>query len=222
LATVTQQIVERRGNQEQTLMAIRATLERPLSKQTISDLADIAAQNTVDGFIAQDRLDFDGAVLHWSQVFHVMLPELDSARVVKAAQAFTSALFAESKLKDDNSNPYLRVHDEKWQYVRDELVRMCELLGMPSSYGIETSDSYRYHSVNDHTYVKHVIESHRVLMVHLTGSQRGYQELAGLYFAATGLHDQHSKYAIKKGRELMKFYYNMLFELKHGISTVDD
>jgi hypothetical protein len=199
-----------------------STIQRPLTRQNIDELATVAAHNTVDGFIAQDRLDFDGAVLHWSQVFHTMCPELDSERVVKAAEAFTIALFAESKLKDDNADPYTRVHDEKWQYVRDELVRMSHLLDLPSSFGIETCDSYRYHAVNDDAYLKHTLESHRVLLKRLTGSERAYRVLAGLYVSATGLHDLHNKYAIKKGRELMVFYYKILFDAKYGLTQIDD
>jgi hypothetical protein len=188
----------------------------------LAELASVAAHNTVDGFIAQDRLDFDGAVLHWSQVFHVMYPEIDAERILKAAQAFTSALFAESSLKDENSNPFLRVHHEKWEQVRHDLVRMCEFLNIAPSYGNEICDSYRYHAINDHVYVKHVIESHRILMMRLTGNQTGYQELAGLYFSATALHDQHNRNAIRKGRELMKFYYSLLFEFKYGIPPYDN
>jgi len=198
------------------LVTIRAALDEPLTRQSVAELANIAAQNTVEGFMAQDRLDFDGTVLHWSQVFHTLFPELDTQRVVKAAEAFASALFAESKLKDDNSDPYIRVHDEKWQYVRDELVRMCDLLNLPASFGIETSDFYRYHSIHDNSYVKHVIEFHRVLMRRLIGQDSVYRQLAGLYLSALAFHDQHTLYGVKKGRELMKMYYTILFETKYG------
>jgi hypothetical protein len=203
-------------------MATIRAIAPPFAGQNIEELAGIAAHNTVGGFVAQDRLDFDGAVLHWSQVFHLLLPELDSERVVKAAEAFTSALFAESKLKDDNTDPYLRVHDEKWQYVRDELARMCMFLGLPLSFGIETCDSYRYHAVSDDAYLKHTLEFHRVLVRAVTRSERGYRVLAGLYIAATGLHDLHTAYAVKRGRELMKFYYTILFEAKYGTALPQD
>ncbi len=199
----------------QALAAIRI-VEQPLTRQNVDELAAVAAQNTVEGFIAQDRLDFDGAVLHWSQVFHALYPELDSERVVKAAEAFVAALFAQSKLKDDNSDPYVRVHSETWQYVRNELVRMCGFLNLPASFGIETSDFYRYHSIHDDSYVKHIIEFHRVLMRRLTGEERAYRELAGLYLSALSFHDQHTLYGLKKGRELMNLYYTILFETKYG------
>jgi hypothetical protein len=191
-------------------------IERPLTRQNVEELATVASQNTVEGFIAQDRLDFDGAVLHWSQVFHALYPELDSEQVVKGAEAFVSALFAQSKLKDDNADPYVRVHSETWQYVRNELVRMCGFLNLPASFGIETSDFYRYHSIHDDSYVKHIIEFHRVLMRRLTGEERVYRELAGLYMSALCFHDQHTIYGMKKGRELMNLYYTILFEAKYG------
>ncbi len=213
--TVTQQIVEYSKNRGQALASL-GIIERPLTRQNVDELAAVAAQNTVEGFIAQDRLDFDGAVLHWSQVFHALYPELDSERVVKAAEAFVTALFAQSKLKDDNSDPYVRVHSETWQYVRNELVRMCGFLNLPASFGIETSDFYRYHSIHDDSYVKHIIEFHRVLMRRLTGEERAYRELAGLYLSALSLHDQHTIYGVKKARELMNLYYTILFEAKYG------
>jgi hypothetical protein len=216
---VTQQIVEYSKGHGEALAALRI-VERPLSRQSVEDLASVAAQNTVEGFISQDRLDFDGSVLHWSQVFHALYPELDSERVVKAAEAFVSALFAQSKLKDDSSDPYVRVHSETWQYVRNELVRMCGFLDLPASFGIETSDFYRYHSVHDDSYVKHIIEFHRVLMRRLTGEERAYRELAGLYLSALSLHDQHTIYGVKKARELMNLYYTILFEAKYGAIEV--
>ncbi len=197
-------------------------LEPPPARRSIDELASIAAQNTVEGFIAQDRLDFDGSVLHWSQVFHTLYPELDTERVVDAAEAFVMALFAQSKLKDDNADPYVRVHSETWQYVRNELMRMCGLLNLPASFGIETSDFYRYHSVHDDSYVKHVIEFHRVLMRRLTGEERAYRELAGLYLAALSFHDRHTIYGMKKGREMMNIYYTVLFEAKYGASPVEN
>jgi hypothetical protein len=211
--------VEYSKNHGQALASLRI-IERPLTRQNVDELAAVAAQNTVEGFIAQDRLDFDGAVLHWSQVFHALYPELDSERVVKAAEAFVTALFAQSKLKDDNSDPYVRVHSETWQYVRNELVRMCGFLDLPASFGIETSDFYRYHSIHDDSYVKHIIEFHRVLMRRLTGEECAYRELAGLYLSALSLHDQHTIYALKKARELMNLYYTILFEAKYGAVEV--
>jgi hypothetical protein len=217
--TTTQQIVEDSKGHGEALAALRI-IEKPLSRQSVEDLAVVAAQNTVEGFIAQDRLDFDGSVLHWSQVFHALYPELDSERVVKAAEAFVTALFAQSKLKDDNSDPYVRVHSEKWQYVRNELVRMCGFLDLPASFGIETSDFYRYHSIHDDSYVKHIIEFHRVLVRRLTGQERVYRELAGLYLSALSFHDQHTIYGVKKGRELMNLYYTILFEAKYGAGYV--
>jgi hypothetical protein len=168
-------------------------------------------------------MDFDGAVLHWSQVFHTLCPELDTDSVVKAAEAYTSSLWAESKIKDDTDDPYLRVHDERWQNVRNEMVKMCYFLGFPSSFGSETCDSYRYHAVSDDSYVKHTIESQRVLVRRLTGTERGYRVLAGLYVAAFALHDTRprTKYVVKKAIELMKLYYTILFEAKYGMSPED-
>lgn len=191
-------------------------LARPVTRESIVDLVNIAAENTVDGFIAQDQLEFDRAVLHWSQVFHALYPEFDSERVMKAAEAFITALFAQSKLKDDNSDPYIRVHDEKWEFVRSQLVRMCSLLDLPASFGVETCNFYRYHSIKDDHYVKHIIEWHRVLMNRQVGADSVYRELAGLYLTALSFHDKHNRYGVIKGRKIMKMYYTILFEAKYG------
>ncbi len=222
LSTV-QQLVKDSRSREQVLASL-PVLERPISGRSVSEIVDIAARNTVEGFIAQDALDFDGAVLHWSQVFHTFCPELDNDRVVKAAEAFSNALFLESKIKDEHVDPYSRVHDERWQTVRDEMVRMCALLGFPPSFGSETCDSYRYHSVSDDSYLKHVLEFHRVLVRRLTGTERGYRILGGLYVSAFGLHDMQprTKYVVKKAIELMKFYYTILFDAKYGTAVVED
>jgi len=191
-------------------------LDRFLSDEKITELAGIAAQNTVDGFIAQDQLEFDRAALHWSQVFHAIFPEFDSERVLKASEAFITALFAESKLKDDNADSYARVHDEKWEFIRNEFSKMCRLLNLPASFGIETTNAYRYHAIKDDAYVKHLIELHRVLMKRLTGTESVYRELAGLYLTAISFHDQHNRYGALKGKEIMKSYYTILFEAKNA------
>jgi hypothetical protein len=183
-------------------------LDRLLSEEKITELADIAAQNTVDGFIAQDQMEFDRAVLHWSQVFHAIFPEFDSERVMKASEAFITALFAESKLKDNNADPYTRVHDETWEFIRSEFSKMCRLLNLPASFGIETTNAYRYHAIKD--------ELHRVLMKRLTGTESVYRELAGLYLTAISLHDQHNRYGVVKGKEIMKAYYTILFEARNA------
>jgi hypothetical protein len=221
--SIAQQITKEPRKWDHVVAAL-PTLERPLTVRTVPEIVNIAAHNTVEGFIAQDLLDFNGAVLHWSQVFHTLCPELDNDRVVRAAEAFTNALFLESKIKDDNKDLYLRVHDDQWQLVRDEMVRMSALLGFPASFGSETCDSYRYHSVSDDSYVKHVLEFHRVLVKKLTGAERGYRLLGGLYIAAFALHDMQprTKYVVKKAIELMKFYYTILFDAKYGIPPVVD
>ena len=194
--------------------------DRLLSEEKIAELADIAAQNTVDGFIAQDQLEFDRAALHWSQVFHAIFPEFDSERVLKASEAFITALFAESKLKNDNADPYTRVHDEKWEFIRNEFSKMCRLLNLPASFGIETTNAYRYHAIKDDAYVKHLIELHRVLMKRLTGTESVYRELAGLHLTAISLHDQHNRYGVLKGKEIMKVYYTILFEARNAAHKV--
>lgn len=212
----TEEIYLTRTGRNRRVSAIPA-LARPVTRESIVDLANIAAENTVDGFIAQDRLEFDRAVLHWSQVFHALYPEFDSERVMKAAEAFITALFAQSKLKDDNQDPYIRVHDEKWEFVRSELVRMCSLLDLPASFGVETCNFYRYHSIKDDHYVKHIIEWHRVLMNRQVGADSLYRELAGLYLSALSFHDKHNRNGVIRGREIMKLYYTILFEAKYGV-----
>jgi hypothetical protein len=200
-------------------------LEYPFTGRSLPDLVNIAAQNTVEGFVSHDLMDFDGAVLNWSQVFHTLCPELSTERVVSAAEAYTSALFYESKIKDDNPNDaYLRVHDEVWQRVRDDLVKMCHFLGWPASYGSETCDSYRYHAISDDSHVKHTIEATRVLVKTLTGTERGHMFLAGLYVSAFALHDwrPRTKTVVKRAIELMKVYYTVLFEAKYGTALSED
>ena len=220
--SVTQQVVKDSKGLARAVVAL-PTLERPLTGRSLQELVDIAAHNTVQGFVAHDLLDFDGAVLHWSQVFHTFCPELETERVVNAAEAYTTSLWEESKIKDDNADPYLRVHDERWQIVREEMVKMCRFLNFPSSFGSETCDSYRYHAVGDDAYVKHTIEFHRVLVKRLTGSEQGYRVLAGLYVAAFALHDTRprTKHVVKKAIELMKMYYTILFEAQYGMSPED-
>lgn len=199
----------------QTIQSVQQTRVQTLTSARIEELSAIAAQNTIDGFIAQDRYDFDAASLHFSVVFQTLFPEFDSERILKAAEAYVSALFAQSKLKDDNFDKAEKLHDRRWEFVQNELLRMCGLLGLPSSYAIETCNLYRYHSVRDDCYVKHLLESHRVLLKRIAGNDSYYREIAGLYLSAIAFHDKHSQFGVTKGRELMQLYYNIIFHSRN-------
>ncbi len=199
----------------QTIQSVQQTRMQTLTSARIEELSAIAAQNTIDGFIAQDRYDFDAASLHFSVVFQTLFPEFDSERILKAAEAYVSALFTQSKLKDDNFDKTEKLHDRRWEFVQNELLRMCSLLGLPSSYAIETCNLYRYHSVRDDCYVKHLLESHRVLLKRIAGNDSYYREIAGLYLSAIAFHDKHSQFGVTKGRELMQLYYNIIFHSRN-------
>ena len=186
-----------------------------LSHNRIEELSEIAAQNTVDGMIAQDHDDYDSACLHFSIALRPLFPEFDNEQILKACQAFTSALFAQSKLKDQTGHSKEEMlHDERWEYVRNELLKMCELLDIPKSYGTETTDWFRYHGIRDDTYLKHLVEAHRVLTKRVVGNDTWHRELAGLYMCAVALHDKHDREATLRGREIMRTYFNILFRAK--------
>ena len=211
---VVEEIIKSHGTR-QTIQSVQQTRMQTLTSARIEELSAIAAQNTIDGFIAQDRYDFDAASLHFSVVFQTLFPEFDSERILKAAEAYVSALFTQSKLKDDNFDKTEKLHDRRWEFVQNELLRMCSLLGLPSSYAIETCNLYRYHSVRDDCYVKHLLESHRVLLKRIAGNDSYYREVAGLYLSAIAFHDKHSQFGVTKGRELMQLYYNIIFHSRN-------
>ena len=179
----------------------------------ISQRSVIGANNMVDGMIAQDLNEFDAASLHFSVAFQPMFPEYDSERILKAAAAYVSALFAQSKLKDDKSlSREETLHDERWGFVRREMLRMCELLEIPTSFGNETTDFLRYHAIRDDVYIKHLMEAHRVLMKRVAGRENYYREITGLYLAAVALHDRHDRDGVMLGRQIMKSYYDIIFD----------
>lgn len=211
---VVEEIIKSQGTRR-TIQSVQQTRMQTLTSARIEELSAIAAQNTIDGFIAQDRYDFDAASLHFSVVFQTLFPEFDSERILKAAEAYVSALFTQSKLKDDNFDKTEKLHDRRWEFVQNELLRMCSLLGLPSSYAIETCNLYRYHSVRDDCYVKHLLESHRVLLKRIAGNDSYYREIAGLYLSAIAFHDKHSQFGVTKGRELMQLYYNIIFHSRN-------
>lgn len=179
----------------------------------ISQRSVIGANNMVDGMIAQDLNDVDAASLHFSVAFQPMFPEYDSERILKAAAAYVSALFAQSKLKDDKSlSREETLHDERWSFVRSEMLRMCELLDIPKSFGNETTEFLRYHAIRDDVYIKHLLEAHRVLMRRVAGRENYYREMTGLYLSAVALHDRHDRYGVVLGRQIMKSYYDIIFD----------
>ncbi len=194
---------------------------RVLAPTRIEELVEVCAQNTVDGMIAQDTDDFDGACLHFSLMMRHLFSEYDNERILKASEAYTSALFAQSKLKDDRSaTKEEALHDERWEFVRSELIKMCGLLDIPKSYANETSDWFRYHCVRDDAYVRHLIEAHRVFLKRVAGNDTWHRELAGLYLCAVALHDKHQKDATLRGREVMRMYFDILFRARNENATV--
>jgi hypothetical protein len=185
--------------------------------ERIEELSELAANNTVEGMIAQDREDFETACFHFSLALRPVFPEYDGERIFKAAEAYTSALFAQSKLKDDKSlSKEETLHDERWEQVRSEMVRMCDILDMPKSYATETVEWFRYHGIRDDAYVKHLLETHRVFLKRVLGNDRYYRELAGLYLTAVALHDKHEKQVVTLGKELMQIYFGIIFREKYG------
>jgi hypothetical protein len=173
----------------------------------------IGANNMVDGMIAQDLNDFDAASLHFSVAFQPMFPEYDSERILKASTAYVGALFAQSKLKDDKTlSREEMLHDERWGFVRSEMLRMCEFLDIPKSFGNETTDFLRYHAIRDDAYIKHLLEAHRVLVKRVAGRENYYREMTGLYLAAVALHDRHDRDGVILARQIMKSYYDIIFD----------
>ncbi len=203
------------GNTERA-QSPRLSLVRRFTPDMIEQLAKTAARGVVEGFIAQDRHDFDAASLHFSVMFQTMFPEYDSETLLKAAGSYVSALLAQSKLKDEHSDLYNRLHDERWGFVRSQLSNTCRLLDIPDSFGLETEEVWRYHAGRDDSYVKHIIEFHRVLVRRLTGGEAGFKELAGLYTTGLAFHDQHSLYGVKRGIEVMELYFRILFDAMSG------
>ena len=188
-----------------------------VTPERIDELSELAANNTVEGMIAQDREDFETACFHFSLALRPVFPEYDGERIFKAAEAYTNALFAQSKLKDDKTlSKEETLHDDRWEPVRADMLRMCDILDMPKSYATETVEWFRYHGVRDDAYVKHLLETHRVFLKRVLGSDRFYRELAGLYLTAVALHDKHEKQVVVLGKELMRMYFGIIFREKYG------
>jgi hypothetical protein len=189
-----------------------------VTPQGIEDLSETAANNMVDGMVAQDREDFETACFHFSIALRSMFPEYDGERIFKASEAYTSALFGGSKLKDDDKllSKEETLHDDRWESVRSDLNRMCELLDIPKSYASETTEWFRYHGVRDDDYVKHLLESHRVFLKRVAGNDRFYRELSGLYLTGIALHDKHDKHVYTLGKTLMRIYFSLIFNEKYG------
>jgi hypothetical protein len=188
-----------------------------VTPERIEELSEVAADNIVEGMIAQDREDFETACFHFSLALRPSFPEYDGERIFKAAEAYTNALFAQSKLKDDKSlSKEETLHDDRWEPVRSDMLRMCDILDMPKSYATETVEWFRYHAVRDDSYVKHLLEAHRVYLRRVLGNDRFYRELTGLYLTGIALHDKHEKQVVSLGKELMRMYFGIIFREKYG------
>src|SRR5712692_8625037 len=190
-----------------------------VTPERIEELSVLAAENIVEGMLAQDRGDFETACFHFSLFLRPAMRESSGERIFKAAEAYTNALFAQSKLKDDKSQSKEEtLHDERWEPVRSDLLRMCAILNMPKSFAIETAEWFRYHAIRDDAYVKHLLEAHRIYLKRVLGNDRWYRELAGLYLTAVALHDKHDRQVIGLGKDLMRLYFGIMFREKYGSS----
>ncbi len=194
----------------------------PKNKQTINtydieELANRAANSTIDGFLAQDKHDFEASCLQFTIMLQTMFPGYESERLLKASQAYVSALFVQSKVKDDFPDSNDRMHDDRWEYVRSELERMCRILEIPLSFGIETEEFWRYFAGrDDQSFVKHIIELHRPLIRKLTGKESYFSVFAGLYYAGVALHNERTPYSVAVAREIMRMYFRLLFQVMAG------
>ncbi len=186
-----------------------------LSTKRIEEIVQICAQNIVEGMLAQDLDDFDGACFHFALYLRPLFPEFENEKILKACEALTSALFAESKLKDDKApSKEELLHDDRWEYVRNELVRMCDLLDIPKSYASETTEWFKYHGVRDDVYMKHLLEAHRAFVKRVTGDDKWYREVTGLYMCAVALHDKHEPEAVLRAREIMVNYFDIILRAR--------
>ena len=218
LQTTVEKIQSSRSEPRPFKVSSDDNLTQLVTAERIDELSQLAAENTVEGMIAQDREDFETACFHFSLALRPAFPEYDGERIFKAAEAYTSALFAQSKLKDeDKSLPKeATLHDDRWEPVRGDMLRMCELLDMPKSYGTETVEWFRYHAIRDDAYIKHLLETHRVFLKRIIGNDKYYRELAGLYLTAVALHDKHERQVVTLGKELMRMYFGIIFREKYG------
>ncbi len=213
--SVAEQVIGKKEGNVPSKSVLLSTRTQLLTPSRVEELVEVCAQNTVDGMIAQDREDFDGAVLHFSIAMRPLFSEFDSERILKACEAFTGALFAQSKLKDEGSHSKEEMlHDERWEYVRSLLLKMCDLLDIPKAYATETCDWFRYHGIRDDAYVKHLLEAHRVFLNRVAGSDKWYREIASLYLCAVALHDKHDPQAIARGREIMRTYFSIMLQAR--------
>jgi hypothetical protein len=221
MQTVVEQIATSRNEPRPFKTELDETSMQLVSPERIDELSDLAAENIVEGMIAQDREDFETACFHFSLALRPVFPEYDGERIFKAAEAYTNALFAQSKLKDDDKSlpKEETLHDDRWEPVRSDMIRMCDILDMPKSYGTETVEWFRYHAIRDDAYVKHLLETHRVYLKRVLGNDRYYRELAGLYIAAVALHDKHERQAVSLGKDLMRTYFGIIFREKYGFPS---
>ena len=218
LQTTVEKIQSSRSEPRPFKVSSDDNLTQLVTAERIDELSQLAAENTVEGMIAQDREDFETACFHFSLALRPAFPEYDGERIFKAAEAYTSALFAQSKLKDDDKSlpREATLHDDRWEPVRGDMLRMCELLDMPKSYGTETVEWFRYHAIHDDAYIKHLLETHRVFLKRIIGNDKYYRELAGLYLTAVALHDKHERQVVTLGKELMRMYFGIIFREKYG------
>jgi hypothetical protein len=215
--TVTQEVPTAPSKREASGRTLLETNSQALSSKRIEEIVQICAQNTVEGMLAQDLDDFDGACFHFALSLRPLFPEYENEKILKACEAFTSSLFAQSKIKDDQSlSKEEIIHDDRWEYVRNELIKMCDILDIPKSYANETTDWFRYHGVRDDAYVKHLLEAHRALVKRVTGDDTWYREVAGLYMCAVALHDKHQEEAILRGREIMVSYFDIILRAREA------
>lgn len=201
------------SDRAQLLRSVTVPKKQTVNTYDIEELADRAANSTIEGFIAQDRHDFDAASLQFSIMLQTMFPKFEGERLLKASQYYVNALLVQSKVKDDRPDAFERMHDERWEFVRTELANMCRILELPTSFGIETEEFWRYAAGRDDAFVKHIIEFHRALVRRLAGSEKYFSSLAGLYFTGVSLHNEHTDYSLARGREVMRLYYRILFQV---------
>lgn len=181
------------------------------TQTAILKAARTAARHEVEGFLAHDMHDYDGAKLNFYKSLRLILTKYPDATLKRIAQEKTDVLRHHDRIEESDSTKREKLESPLWSQALKHARKEAELLGIDDSYAFHKVEFYRLHGQGIARFRDHVYRMDRIFTEGLTGDPNLYHVTAPLYLACIAFHDlrrrngseSHDEFA----KEMMTRYY---------------
>ena len=206
---------------------MNSTVKQPSNPDhlDIGETATFMAKRVIEGFVAHDNGDYDGAVEAFYDVDRHQFPQLADDDIRLASIFYVDALFE----KDEVEFQHLRgggmdtdtLREADWTPVRKKFRMRAGVIGMDSRYALASTDAWRNHKVGG-DYWGPIQEAQAIEIRAAIGDpdypskpkygQSGYGPEPARYALAIELHDMHEARYVSQAVTVMEPYFEFILE----------